>query len=354
MKTQPNALEATWTPDELEHLGQCPICESKNRVLKFANVEDHVYRTKGKWNYYQCKSCGIYYIDPRPREGTIDRAYTNYFTHSPYKKRHRSSWLSQIAMALRNDYLYWKYAYDKQPRITGGHWLMYALPPWLRHEWDHHARHLPKPESGHDRLLDVGCGNGKFLKDAQLAGWQCYGVDFDPQAVKIAKSQGAKVSLGALEKQGFPDKFFNAITLSHVIEHVHQPKKLLEECVRILQPEGTLWIATPNIDSILSKWFKKDWLACVPPQHLILFNRQSLGNLLDNTGFSVQFERRGAHIQRHYSASRAFKQGKTGIQELCLTPFNGSQTMLRYWWLELFVWLIPSKQGDIIAHAVKK
>ncbi len=353
MKIETSVLNLTWAPHELEYLDQCPICGSKNRTLKFSDVEDQVYRTKGKWKYYQCISCGIYYIDPRPKEETIGRAYENYFTHVPHKKRSRSSRFSQIAMGIRNDYLYWKYSYDQEPRITGGRWLMYLLPPWLRHEWDHHARHLPKPKPEYDRLLDVGCGNGKFLKDAQLAGWQCYGVDFDPQAVEAANSQGAKVSQGTLKEQEFPDTYFDAITLSHVIEHVHQPKKLLRECERILKPGGMLWISTPNNNSIVAKWFEKDWLACIPPQHLVLFNQQTLSKLLKKLNFTVKIMRRGVHIQRHYRASRAFKQGKIGVQELSYDPFAGSQTMLRYWGIELLIWLLPTFQGDLVIQAVK-
>jgi len=354
MKTDKNSLTSTWEPHELEHLNQCPICGSLNRTLKFSDVEDQTCGTQGKWNYYQCSSCGIYYLDPRPNEETIGRAYENYFTHTPHKKRKRSNRFSQIAMAIRNDYLFWKYGQNKQPRNRAGRWLMYLLPPWLRLEWDHHARHLPKPKPGVDRLLDVGCGNGKFLKDAQLAGWQCYGVDFDPQAVETAKRQGAHVWQGTLIEQKFPDNYFNAITLSHVIEHVHQPKDFLRECRRILKPGGILWIATPNNNSVIEKWFKKNWLACIPPQHLILFNQHILRELLEKIDFSVNVKRRGVHLQRHYRASQAFKDGKTGIQELCLTPFRGSQTMLCYWIVELLVWMLPSFQGDLIIRGIKK
>lgn len=354
MNTKDRVIFPTWGAHELEHLNQCPICNSKTRTLKFSEVEDQIYETQNGWNYYACLSCGIYYLDPRPTIETIDRAYENYFTHESYKNRERASWFSQVALGIRNDYLYWKYGREQKPRIMGARWLLYLLPPWLRLEWDHHARHLPKLKFAGARLLDVGCGNGKFLKEAQLAGWQCFGVDFDPQAVEIAKGQGATVMQGTLMEQNFPDDYFDAITLSHVIEHVHCVEELLVECERILKQKGTLWLATPNIDSIIRKWFKKDWLACIPPQHLTLFNQKTLSNLLGKLGFSVDVKRRGVHIQRHYLSSKAFRQGKKGVKDLSIIPYSGSQTMVRFWGVELVVWIVPFLQGDIVIQAVKK
>jgi len=59
-------------------------------------------------------------------------------------------------------------------------------------------RHLPKPPSD-GRLLDVGCGSGAFLKQAEEAGWKVEGVDPDPDAVKLAQDSGLDVRQGGIE-----------------------------------------------------------------------------------------------------------------------------------------------------------
>lgn len=342
-----------WKEHELEYLDCCPVCGLHGRTLRFSGIEDRMSGTRGQWDYYECQDCGVFYIDPRPTEETIVRAYNDYFTHSVVEERERVGWIDQMALRMRNDYLNWKYGHNKEPTLNGGRRLMYLLPPWLRLEWDHYARHLPKPKLGNNRLLDVGCGNGQFLAAAQSAGWVCHGVDFDPKAVETARGRGIQVALGSLAGQQFAADFFDAITLSHVIEHVHRPKDLLKECVRVLRPGGTLWVATPNVASFIRKWFQKNWLAYSPPHHLILFNPRSLRRLIEQLGMTVHFEHQGLHVQRHWRASQSLQQGRMGMQDVYLDAFTDRQTMLRYWLVELLAWIVLSIQGDVIIRATK-
>ncbi|MFZ4698988.1 MAG: class I SAM-dependent methyltransferase [Candidatus Methylumidiphilus sp.] len=346
--------EISWGESELEHLNRCPICGSQDRELRYANIEDRICETLGKWDYYQCSRCSVLYIDPRPTEATIGRAYENYFTHTVLEERERVGWLDKLALGMRNDYLNWKYGYENKPALTAGRWLMYLLPPWLRLEWDHYARHLPKPGLGKNRLLDVGCGNGDFLVAAQAAGWECYGLDFDEKAIGTARTRGIEVSVGTLAAQRYSDNFFDAITLSHVIEHVHHPVMLLKECAKLLKPSGILWLATPNANSIVNNWFQRYWLSLCAPQHLIIFNPRNLKSLIENFGFSVITKRRGVHVQSHWVASKRLQQGRSGMTDICLSPFIERKSKLRYWPLELLLCVFPSIQGDVVICATKK
>ncbi|APZ43969.1 class I SAM-dependent methyltransferase [Acidihalobacter ferrooxydans] len=338
-----------WKDSELEHLGQCPICDSTERD-HVCQVDDWYTGTPGIWDYYRCKGCGVFYIDPRPTPDSIGRLYENYFTHEPTPQRERRG-IGKLALGLRNDYLNWKYGYRNTPTLKGGRWLMYMLPPWLRWEWDYAARHLPKPAPGRNRLLDVGCGNGEFLAAAQSAGWECVGVDFDLKAVEMARSQGIEAHLGALEAQGFKDGCFDAITLCHVIEHVHDPSELLRECSRLLRPNGLLWIATPNANSLVHRWFGANWLAFVP-HHLILFNSTALQQRLESQGFKVKLQHSGAQVQAHWRASTARRIGLKG-EAVHTDPFLQTKLGLAYQPLELLVALIPRIQGDVVLCATK-
>nr|BAL55764.1 methyltransferase type 11 [uncultured Gammaproteobacteria bacterium] len=338
-----------WNESELERLNRCPICESNERDYAYP-VDDWHSGTPGTWDYYRCRGCGVFYLDPRPNRETIGRLYESYFTHMPTPKRERGP-IGKLALGLRNDYLNWKYGYRHSPSIRGGRWFMYVLPPWLRWEWDYAARHLPKPTPGRNRLLDVGCGNGEFLAAARSAGWEGVGVDFDPKAVETTRSQGIDARLGSLEAQGFENSSFDAITLSHVIEHVHDPKALLAECARLLRPGGMLWIATDNTESLVYRYFGTYWYSFVP-QHLTLFSQSVLRDLLEPMGFDVKLEHRGAHIQAHWRASAARKAGLKG-SAVSFEPFVQTKLGPTYQLLELLVALLPRLQGDIVLRATK-
>jgi 2-polyprenyl-3-methyl-5-hydroxy-6-metoxy-1,4-benzoquinol methylase len=229
---------------------------------------------------------------------------------------------------------------------------MYLLPPWFRWEWDHAARHLPQPAPGQNRLLDVGCGNGEFLVAARSAGWQVCGLDFDAKAVAAARHQGLEVFEGSLEAQGFAANSFDAITLSHVIEHVHRPQALIAECARLLKPGGILWLATPNAPAMFHRWFGRFWLDLCP-HHLIIFSPDTMRSMLESHGLKAEFKRRGTHAQSHWKASAARKKGISGMENVCLPAFLGSKGAFRYQPLELLTAFFPRLQGDLVVFARK-
>lgn len=340
-----------WQPGDLEHLGRCPLCESERRTKKYSDIEDWHSGTPGTWDYYECEACKALYLDPRPNETAIGRLYERYFTHAGTPNRERGI-LGRLALGIRNDYLNWKFGYRNEPAVLCGRALMYLLPPWFRWEWDHTARHLPKPEPGRNRLLDVGCGNGEFLTAAQSAGWQVSGVDFDVKAVATARNQGLDVYSGSLEAQGFEAGSFDAITVSHVIEHVHRPAAVLAECSSLLKPGGILWLATPNVEAIIHRRFGKHWFD-LSPHHLVLFSVANLRALLEAQGFQVRLERRGSHVQSHWKASFARKQGMSGAENVCLPAFLGAKGDFRYQPLELLTALFLRWQGDLVVSARK-
>lgn len=341
-----------WKENELEFLGRCPVCASSERILKYEGVPDLRTHTLGGWNYYHCFDCGVLYLDPRPDETHIGYLYENYYTHNASEERKRESRLDRIALGLRNDYLNKKYGYQYEPALSGGHFLMYLFPPWLRLEWDHFARDLPKSEPDKNRLLDAGCGNGQFLVAAQSAGWHVTGVDFDQAAVHTAQKQGVDARWGSLAEQHFPDHSFDIVTMSHMIEHVHNPRALVAECARILKPRGMLWIVTPNYASIIHMKFKKCWYDLCP-HHLILFNALTLKKILQACNFTVTQKQRGLHVQSHWLASQAISKGHVDMKTIYLEPFTNTKLDIRYWPLEFLIYLTPLKQGHIVFSGIK-
>lgn len=286
METKP---PESWLEGDLERVEACPVCGEGDRSLLHAGLRDRVFGcAPGVWTLYRCQGCGSAYLDPRPSLASIGRAYATYHTHqavaaaaqTPPDLRRRSK---PLRTALRSDYLNARYGYRFRPALSLGRLL---LSRRQRSEADRWIRHLHLPD-GAPRLLDLGCGNGEFVARMGEAGWAAEGLEVDAEAVRFARDAGLTVRHEALTESTFPAQYFDAITLSHVIEHLHHPAETLRLCRRILRPGGVLWIATPNLGALGHERFGADWLGLDAPRHLVLFTPESLRGLLEGLGFAV-------------------------------------------------------------------
>lgn len=143
-----------------------------------------------------------------------------------------------------------------------------------------------------DKLLDAGCGNGKFLdllglkiKEADL-----HGVDFSKSEVNEAKKKGLKVIQGNFEEKiNFNSGFFDIVNASEVIEHLYNPDKFLEEINRVLKKGGYLIMSTPN----LCAWFNR---ILVPLGVQPLFVESSTKSKLIGAGFLRKFKKESTPV----------------------------------------------------------
>lgn len=235
---------------------------------------------------FQCRWCGSAYLDPRPTPGTIHLAYRTYYTHRPagtvldQKPAHG---LARITQALVNGYWNRRFGTRLEPASALG-LLVLACLPAHRAQYGRPFRHLPRGHGG-GRLLDVGCGDAGFLEVARSLGWQVQGVDPDPQAVALARGRGLDVRQGGIEVFGDLVEAFDVITMSHVIEHVHEPRDVLQAVHRLLRPGGVLWLETPNLNSLGHQRYGRHWRGLEPPRHLVLFHWGSLERLLHEMGY---------------------------------------------------------------------
>lgn len=301
------AVVESWPQNSLESVDHCPVCKGAARELLYKDLRDQVFFcAPGLWTLYRCTVCGSAYLDPRPSIDAIHLAYSNYFTHEGDKQKLKvTEWARR---ALANGYRNRKYGTSLQPSTILG-WLAALALPRQRAILDWGMRNLPKASRG-ARLLDVGCGNGDFLVRAKSAGWDVVGVDPDPKAVAVARSRGLDVRLGSIENFTTQSQQFDGITLSHVVEHVHDPGDLLRGCHRLLKHGGWLWIETPNVESQGRRLYKSKWLPLDPPRHLVLFTLESLGRLLEQVGFRMVDAEPWAPICSHtFAASQAIAEG---------------------------------------------
>jgi 2-polyprenyl-3-methyl-5-hydroxy-6-metoxy-1,4-benzoquinol methylase len=280
----------TWPLDGQESVTNCPVCGHARRDILHTGLIDTAFRTApGNWSLWKCSRCHSAYLDPRPTLDTIHKAYANYYTHKiksqPNSGNHEnSSPLRKLRRRLVNGYVNWRFGTDMMPASSIGTLIAFAFPH-LRNSLDRKYRHLPKPLEHRGVLLDVGCGDGSFLQLAQGIGWEAVGLDLDPKVVTNAIDQGLTVYHGSIEYFADQTSLFDVITLNHVIEHVHDPVRLLKACYALLKNGGQVWVQTPNIDSFGHARFQEYWRGLEPPRHIVLFNRNSLHQAFISAGF---------------------------------------------------------------------
>ena len=148
----------------------------------------------------------------------------------------------------------------------------------------HDCRHLPLPREG-AQLLDLGCGSGRFLDTATGLGWDATGLDPDPLAVAAGRKRGRKIEQGGLPATGLNSDRFDAVTMNHVVEHLHDPVAALRDVHRILKPGGNVWAATPNADSTSHRTFGPYWRGLEAPRHLAIFCSRALRLAFQDAGF---------------------------------------------------------------------
>jgi 2-polyprenyl-3-methyl-5-hydroxy-6-metoxy-1,4-benzoquinol methylase len=259
------------------------MCGSEGDSL-YRGLKDRYFAAYGVWNFKKCRSaaCGMVWLDPIPVKEDICKAYQSYYTHSDITTEAENSTLARrFIRAIKAAYLSHEYGYNNgAPRPLG---LLAYFAPFRRATVDFKSMYLRCVPAG--RLLDIGCGDGKMLKDMADLGWQVEGIDLDSVAVANSRSKGLKAHCGFLEDLRYPDNCFDAVTMSHVIEHVHDPLELLKECRRILKPDGRIALVTPNINSVGHRIYSSSWFHLDPPRHLHIFTVGSIGVLLQRAGF---------------------------------------------------------------------
>ena len=279
------SVASDWPFSGLENVPVCPLCGASETTPAHQDLRDYFFESaSGAWSLYQCSQCQSGYLNPRPNRETIGLAYSRYYTHQSYSTS--SSRLRWVWRALRDDYLHTVYGVKSENTLWLGRWLLRVFPIGRQGIDSCMARHLGRLPVPGACLLDIGCGNGSFLEFAKRAGWQVRGLDLDPMAVAAARAQGLDVLEGTIDLLDDESACYDRITLSHVLEHVFDPKDLLVRCHRLLKPGGVLWLETPNMQSTGRTVFGPYWRGLEPPRHLFLFSRKCLIDMLSSLGFA--------------------------------------------------------------------
>lgn len=225
----------------------CPCCGRKN-ITSVLSAEDYTVSHK-RFEIWACRECTIRFTQNIPGVNEIGPYYQseNYISHSDTNK----GIINKLYHKVRNRTLIQKLNTVKE--ITG---------------------------KSTGSILDVGCGTGAFLNTMQQSGWQITGLEPDVTARKKAKELH-NLNLDSPEKLfSLPAESFDAITLWHVLEHVHELHIYLKRLRELLKSGGKLFIAVPNYTSYDAIVYKQFWAAYDVPRHLYHFSPDSMGKLL--------------------------------------------------------------------------
>ena len=276
-----------WPAGDLESVPACEVCGGVRRTLWRNGLSDRIFHAApGRWALWRCVDCGAATLDPRPTPASIARAYAGYYTHAGVERNFLVPGDRpdlRIKRALHLSYYNRRFGYRFADALPLG-WLAIAASAWRSARAGQFIRHLPAPH-GDARLLDVGCGDGGFLRVARVLGYAARGIEFDPAAATLARQQGFEVDVGGLAETELPAASFDQVTLSHVVEHLHAPLAALTRLRGWLKPAGRLWLQTPNIESSGARRYGVDWRGLEPPRHLVMFDAVSLRLALARSGY---------------------------------------------------------------------
>lgn len=234
---------------------QCPVCFSHNFTYIF-DVKDYTV-SKKHFEILHCKSCNARFTQNIPDINEIGAYYKSeeYISHTNSGK----GIINSLYKAVRVRTLKQKAGLVK--KYTG-----------LR--------------SG--SLLDVGCGTGSFLKTMQQKGWEVLGLEPDADARNIAFKNNGIRAKPSHELFSLLEHDFNAITLWHVLEHVHPLHEYIVQMRNLLAPGGVIFIAVPNFTSKDARVYGKYWAGYDVPRHLYHFSPKAMEMLLKQHGLKIE------------------------------------------------------------------
>ena len=252
----------------------CAICGSTSSNTFLTSYDKYLRVDKTKFTLVRCADCGLVYLNPQP---TMEELAKYYPPHYP-------SYLTSYDVLERNRLL--EFLKGIKRLFSPNH-----PAPFRQGEVSSDTSRL--------RILDFGCGSGRFLLSMRLAHplWELHGFDISTkQDIKFI-GHGISIILDAPDAIGshFEKESFDRIYLNNVLEHVNDPVATLRMLAALLKPEGEMIIEVPNIDSIKFKMFRSNFFPLEIPRHLYHFSPSTLSMLCAKCGLTtIEVEKIGS------------------------------------------------------------
>lgn len=281
----------------------CPYCECRKRTVLYDKLTDVTFfSTRAQVTMFSCADCASGYLDPLPSDAVLAEAYSAYYTHNEEHRQGRRfmSPSGGLKSAVSNGFKRARFAGS----TAGGDRIaqfVTRLMPGKTDVIEQKMRFLPGTPG---LLMDFGCGAGEFLELAGEVGWVGHGLDFDADAVEVVRRKGLAADVGGVDALAERPERYDAVTISHVIEHVPDPAALVTASFAALKPGGFLYIETPSMDALGREIWGRSWRGLEAPRHLSIATRDALRGLVERHGFSnLRFHRLSAKLRTRYFRS---------------------------------------------------
>jgi len=248
---------------------QCPLCGSSQTQHAYT-TRDILYNKETLYDYFNCNHCKAVFISPMPSEKQIASFYPDQYMVYEEVVPKKLSNMEMAVLKLRFGYKHLNPSFISVLFAPVVSMFKYKL-------------NISFIKNG--KILDIGCGNGKYLSKMKNLGWQSFGVEFNDVAVKACKKNNLDVFQGELKNAHFEPQEMDLVTARHVIEHIPDVNSFFEEVNKVLKPGGLFHLRTPNTNALGRKFFSTNWYANDAPRHLILFSPENLTQRAEQHGF---------------------------------------------------------------------
>jgi len=225
----------------------CPACRSARiRMLEVFSIPRTPERRRLAF-ISGCAACGVLFVNPLPTAGELQQYYSEQGTWAALKSERAKEPASETRRPKRSDL------------------LLSALEV-----------HVPRLAASQGRVLDFGCGDGKFLDRMKARGWDTYGIEPSSDAAFGKHRRLTEVP---------EDQSFDFVVLNHVLEHLLDPLEVLQRLAGSLRDGGILFLSTPRLDTLPQH---RDLQYCLSGRrHVVSFSERCLRGLLARAGFDT-------------------------------------------------------------------
>ena len=286
-----------------QNASPCPICGAREARPRF-EVVGLVPKL------IDCTDCGVGRLDPMPTPEEVRGFYPDEYYGEPGTKF--------------------------QPFIER----------LVRFVGERHISFLSRSLSPGARVLDVGCGRGVILRALADRGFEVHGVEISVEATRGADPRAEIRISPRLIDAGYESGFFEEVVIWHVLEHLDDPKGVVQEIHRILSPGGQLIVAVPNYSSAQARWSGPAWFHLDLPRHLYQFPLEALKRLLQETGFEIVSEHHFSLRQNPFgwiqsALNRSQSLPRNGLYNLLHRRSGEASAPFDLWTrLKLWFWLV--------------
>jgi 2-polyprenyl-3-methyl-5-hydroxy-6-metoxy-1,4-benzoquinol methylase len=235
-------------------VSQCPVCGNSS-FSHYITCTDFFVSAK-EFSIKKCESCGFKITDNIEDELNIGKYYQSedYISHSNTTR----GFVNTAYHMVRN------YMLGRKRNLV---------------------EKSTDLETGH--ILDVGTGTGFFLNEMKENGWEITGTEKSQDARAFSKKEFGLTIKETEELFELENESFDAITLWHVLEHIHRINENMEKFKELLKPNGKLIIAVPNYTSYDARHYKAFWAAWDVPRHIWHFGPEQMKLLGEKHGLKL-------------------------------------------------------------------